>query len=135
MSPRGMMKQKYPEEDRVIINLSYPHERLGIMVHNEGDVGPILLNWVYYLSFWLVLYIYCAKFKTLAFGLVDLSPPAIFSETIFFKKIFDYVIDQISLVMSLNPQSRYLKIDVYLLNLMSHDFWRQIVILFSSYKS
>ena len=35
----------------------------------------------------------------------------------------------------LNPQGGYHKIDAYLLNPVSHDFWRQIVTLFSSCKS
>ena len=35
----------------------------------------------------------------------------------------------------LNPQNEHLKIDAYLLNLVSHDFWRQIVTLFPSDKS
>ena len=35
----------------------------------------------------------------------------------------------------LNPQGGYLKIDAYLLNSVSHDFWSQIVTLFSSCKS
>ena len=35
----------------------------------------------------------------------------------------------------LKPQGGYLKIDAYLLNRVSHDFWRQIVTLFSSCKS
>ena len=38
-------------------------------------------------------------------------------------------------ITSLIPQSRYDKIDAYLLNLVSRDFWRQTVTLFSSYKS
>ena len=35
----------------------------------------------------------------------------------------------------LNPQSGYLRIDANLLNLVSHDFWRQIAALLSAYKS
>ena len=33
-----------------------------------------------------------------------------------------------------NPESRYIKIEEYLLNPVSRDFWHQIVTLFSSYK-
>ena len=33
----------------------------------------------------------------------------------------------------LNPQGGHLKIDAYLLNPVSNDFWRQIVTLFSSF--
>ena len=35
----------------------------------------------------------------------------------------------------LDPQNGYFKIDAYLLNLVSSDFWRQSVTPFSSYKS
>ena len=38
-------------------------------------------------------------------------------------------------IYSLNPQSRYLKIDTCLQILVSYDIWRQIVTLFSSSKS
>ena len=34
-----------------------------------------------------------------------------------------------------NPEIGYLKIDAYLLNLVPHDFWRQIATLFFFYKS
>ena len=99
----------------------------------------------YFLTFkWaeLIVYInysFCIKeFHCSEFKLYDSLTLRFRTSSSFFKVSANHLLN-LSIIISfthlLNPQSRCLKIDAYLLNLVSHDFWRQIATLFSFDKS